>query len=165
MPKDYAPILISSPAHLAAFSDSKRNSPWWKLLLGINQIPAGFPRVYVGGNAVPVNFFAKGQLRLFEHQLDFRARPPGFDNGQRYAHVNSDFSFEFPYSAITRVERYEASEPFIKHFNLNWVRLCVDAPAIPGDLLLSLTGSGTQMARINQTNDALYEELQAKVPG
>lgn len=62
----------------------------------------------------------------------------------------------------TRVERYEAAEPASKYFNLNWVRIHVSGPDAPGDLLLSSTGSGTQMNRIAQTNELLYQQLQAK---
>ena len=165
MPTDYTPVIISSVEHLTRFSDIQRTSPWWRILLGINKLPADFPRVYLGGNAIQVNFFAKGELRLFERQLDFQARAPGFDNGQRYAHVDQTFQNAFPYARITRGGRYELAEPFIKRFNINWVSLRVNAPNTPSDLLLSLTGSGTQMARINQMNDVLYRELQAKVLG
>lgn len=133
------------------------------MLLGLQKLPAGFPRVYMGNRPVQVVFFAKGQLTLFERQVDFRSAPPGFDNGQRYAHIQTSFSLDLPYSAITRVERYQAPDPFIKYFNFNWVRILVDDPAVPGDLLLSLTGSGTQMQHLNQQNDALFADLQAKV--
>ena len=163
MQKIYSPLIISSPAHLAQFNDIKRQNPWWKMLLGLQKLPAGFPRVYVGSKPVQVVFFAKGQLTLFERQADFRSAAPGFDNGQRYEHIQTAFSFDIPYSAITRVERYQTPDPFIKYFGFNWVRILVDDPAAPNDLLLSLTGSGTQMQQLNRLNDELFAELQAKV--
>jgi hypothetical protein len=163
MPQTYTPCIISSPAHLAQFADIKRQNPWWKMLLGLQKLPAGFPRVYVGNKPVQVVFFAKGELTLVEQQATFRAAAPGFDNGQRYEHINTAFGFDLPYSAITQVERYQAPDPFIKYFNFNWVRIIVDDPAAPNDLLLSLTGSGTQMQQLHRQNDALFADLQARV--
>lgn len=164
MATDYSPLLVSSPAHLARFAELKRQNPWWRLLLGLTKLPEDFPQVYVGGNAVAVNFFAKGCLRLGEQRVIFESLAPGFDNGQRYAHITPDFYFDFSYSSLTRVERYEPPVAYIKYFNLNWVSLQVSAPHTPGTLLLSATGSGTAMALIKQTNEALYNELRAKLP-
>jgi hypothetical protein len=163
MHQDYSPLLVSSPAHLARFAEIKRQNPWWRLLLGMNKIPAGFPRAYVGGNAVPVNFFAKNSFHLVEQQLTFASRDPGFDNGQRYAHITPDFHFELPYASLMQVERYEPPAAYIKYFNLNWIRIQLSAPNVPDDLLLSCTGSGTEMSLIHQTNELLYNELQAKL--
>lgn len=81
----------------------------------------------------------------------------------RYEHVRTGFSFDLPYPALVRVERYELPKPFIKYFNMNWVRIITDAPGVPPDLLLSLTGSGTEMRTIRQTNDLLFRELQLKL--
>lgn len=164
MATDYSPLLVSSPAHLARFAELKRQNPWWRVLLGMTRLPAGFPQVYVGANAVAVNFFAKGRLRLGEHRVTFESLAPGFDNGQRYAHITPDFHFDFPCSSLTRVARYEPPVAYIKYFNLNWVSLQVSAPHTPSILLLSATGSGTATAHIKQTNEALYNELRAKLP-
>ncbi|RZL15501.1 MAG: hypothetical protein EOO62_03830 [Hymenobacter sp.] len=163
MNQDYSPLLVSCPAHLARFGEIKQQNPWWRMLLGLHKIPEGFPRAYVGGNAVPVNFFAKGSLHLGEQQFTFASRDPGFDNGQRYAHITPDFHFDLPYASLTRVERYEPPAAYIKYFNLNWVRIQLSAPNAPDDLLLSCTGSGTEMSLIHQGNELLYNELQAKL--
>jgi hypothetical protein len=163
MQKIYSPLLISSPAHLAQFNDIKRQNPWWKMLLGFQKLPAGFPRVYLGNKPVQVVFFAKGQLTLSAQQLTFQSAAPGFDNGQRYEHIQTAFNFDFPLAAITHVERYQAPEPFIKYFSFNWVRLTLNDPSVPHDLLLSLTGSGMQMPQLNHLNNELFAELWAKV--
>jgi hypothetical protein len=115
-----------------------------------------------GKQARASRIFAKGELTLFEQQADFRSAAPGFDNGLRYEYIQTAFSFDIPYSSITRVERYQAPAPLIKYFSFNWVRIIVDDPAAPNELLLSLTGSGTQMQHLNQLNDALFADLQAK---
>ncbi len=133
------------------------------MLLGLTKIPEDFPRVYVGSRAVPVNFLAKGSLELGE-QLSFESLDPGSDNGQRYRRIAPDLHVVLPYARITRVARYEAAEPTIKYFNLKWVRIHVSDPDTPSDLLLSSIGGGTQMKRIAQTNELLYQQLQAKTP-
>ena len=109
-----------------------------------------------GGQAVPVNFFAKGRLNLEERQLTFESRDPRVDNEQ-CAHLTPDFRQELPYAHLTQVEHYEAAEPPSKYFNLSWVRLHMSRPDAPNDLLLFSSGSGTQVARITQTNELLYE--------
>jgi len=94
--------------------------------------------------------------------MDFRSVAPGANNGMNYDNINTSFSFDIFYESITRIERYKASNPTIKHFNINWIRIMIDSPDSPKDLLLSLTGSGTEMSNINTTNDVLFNELQSK---
>lgn len=163
MQKIYAPFIVSSPDHLVAFAEILSQRAWWKALFGTIEVPAGFPRLYVGRKAVPVVFFAKGQLTVFDRQMDFRSVAPGANNGARYEHVRTGFSFDLLYPAIVRIERFELPKPFIKYFNMNWVRIITEAPGVPPDLLLSLTGSGTEMRAIRQANDQLFRELQLKL--
>lgn len=163
MQKTYRPFIISSPNHLNQFDEIQRGNPWWKLLLGISKVPADFPRTYVGSKAVAVNFFAKGELTLFERQMDFRSVAPGANNGMKYDYINTSFSFDIFYESIIKIERFEASNPTIKYFNINWVRIIIDSPGSPKDLLLSLTGGGAEMSSINTNNDSLFYELQSKI--
>lgn len=95
--------------------------------------------------------------------MDFRSVAPGANNGMKYDYINTSFSFDISYESIIRIERFEASNPTIKYFNINWVRIIIDSQNSPKDLLLSLTGSGTEMSNINTTNDVLFHELQSKI--
>lgn len=159
MTRTFEDIWISSIEHLDEFSEITKSNGWWKTILGRSKIPLGFPQVSVGGKYVPVVFFVKGSLQLFERQIEFHPNRFEADNGKKYRNLNIDFRFELPYDSI-ELSVYSNPKPFMRAFNIQWLRLSGISNEFP-DILISC--GGKRMTQIKKENEKLLGLLTAKI--
>lgn len=162
MQNDYPRVWVSSINHMDAFSQITKANPWWKVLLVLNKIPAGFPQIKIGIRKYPVVFYAEGSLTLFERQLAFKADKDAQLNNYRYSNLKTDLKFEMDYTTL-KVERFVHPKPFMKAFNLNWIKLSPSNNDAGENILLSCGGSGFQKRRIETLNDEIFQIIQQKV--
>jgi hypothetical protein len=159
MTETFDNIWISSVAHLDEFTSITQSNGWWRTILGKNKIPSDFPQVSTGSRYVPVVFIAKGSLQLFERQIEFH--PNRFEpaNGKQYRNLDIDFRFELPYNSV-ELSVYSNPKPFMRAFNIQWLKLSGTNHEFP-DILLS--SSGTRMSQIKKENETLTKLLKDKV--
>ena len=159
MTETFDNIWISSVAHLDEFTTITQSNGWWRTILGKNKIPSDFPQVSTGSRYVPVVFIAKGSLQLFERQIEFH--PNRFEpaNGKQYRNLDIDFRFELPYNSV-ELSVYSNPKPFMRAFNIQWLKLSGTNHEFP-DILLS--SSGTRMSQIKKENETLTKLLKDKV--
>jgi len=72
MQKAFSTVMVSSIEHMNSFSEISRSNSIWKTLLFLNKIPSDFPQMKSLGRALPIVFFAKGALQIFEREIDFK---------------------------------------------------------------------------------------------
>ena len=152
-------IWISSVEHLEEVNLIAKSNGWWRTMLGRNKMPVGFPQVRMGSRYIPVVFFAKGTLQLFERQIEFH--PNRFEpvNGKEYKNLNIDFRFELQYDAF-KLSAYSDPKPYMRSFNIDWIKLSAINNQFP-DILLSF--SGTRMNLIKKENETLNKLLRDKI--
>ena len=160
MTQTFENIWISSIEHLDKFNAIAKSNAWWKTIFGNNKIPPGFPQVSMGTKHIPVVFFAKGTLQLFERQIEFHPNRFEPDNGKVYRNLNIDFRFELPYKSI-ELSSYLNPKPFMHAFNIQWLKLSGTNTEFPNILLSS---GGTRMSHIKRENEELLELLTDKIP-
>ena len=159
MTRTFDDIWISSIEHLNSLNEITKTNGWWKTVLGKNKIPPGFPQVNVGAKYIPVVFFVKGTLQLFERQIEFHPNRFEPENGKKYRNLNIDFRFELPYDSI-ELSVYSNPKPFIRSFNIQWLKLSGKNNEFP-DILLS--SGGKRMSQIKKENEKLLGLLTAKI--
>jgi hypothetical protein len=159
MTRTFDDIWISSIEHLNSLNEITKTNGWWKTVLGKNKIPPGFPQVSVGGKYIPVVFFVKGTLQLFERQIEFHPNRFEPENGKKYRNLNIDFRFELPYDSI-ELSVYSNPKPFMRSFNIQWLKLSGKNNEFP-DILLS--SGGKRMSQIKKENEKLLGLLTAKI--
>ncbi len=152
-------IWISSIKHLNAFSEITRSNGWWKTLLGRGEIPEGFPQVSNGSKYVPIAYFVKGSLQLYERQIEFHPYRFEPDNGKIYRNLNIDFRFELPYESI-QISVYSSPTPLMHSINIQWLKLSSRNNAFPEMLISS---GGKNMSQIKKDNEKLLGLLTAKI--
>jgi len=159
MTRTFDNIWISSVEHLEEVNRIARSNGWWRTVIGKNKMPAGFPQVRMGTRYIPVVFFAKGSLQLFERQIEFH--PNRFEpvNGKEYRNLNIDFRFELQYNSF-ELSVYSIPNPFMRAFNIQWLKLSGTNKEFP-DILLSF--SGTRMNHIKKENETLIKLLKDKI--
>jgi hypothetical protein len=160
MTQTFENIWISSVEHLDEFNAITKSNSWLKKIFGNNKIPPGFPQVRMGAKYIPVVFFAKGSLQLFERQIEFHPNRFEPENGKVYRNLNIDFRFELPYKSI-EISSYSNPKPFMGAFNIQWLKLSGTNGDFP-DILLS--SGGTRMSHIKSVNEELLELLTDKIP-
>ena len=131
------------------------------MLLNINKIPDDFPQILIGNKALPLIYFWKGELDLFEREMDFR--PETLLKSDRFAphNLRTDLSFSIQFKAIQHVQRYSVSNPFLPLLGIDWIRLQLNETAkLPfTDLLISVGGKSNELKYIQADNNAFYETL------
>jgi hypothetical protein len=159
MTRTFDNIWISSVKHLEEVNRIARANGWWRTMIGNNKMPSDFPQVRMGTRFIPVVFFAKGSLQLFERQIEFH--PNRFEpvNGKEYKNLNIDFRFELPYNSF-ELGSYSDPKPFMRAFNIQWLKLSGAANEYP-EILLSF--SGTRMNQIKKENETLHKLLRDKI--
>ncbi len=159
MTETFDNIWISTVAHLDEFTAITQSNGWWRTMLGKNKIPSDFPQVSTGSRYTPVVFIAKGSLQLFERQIEFH--PNRFEpaNGKQYRNLNIDYRFELPYNTVELTE-YSNPKPFMRAFNIQWLKLSLTNNEFP-DILLS--SAGTRMSQIKKENETLTKLLKDKI--
>ncbi len=152
-------IWISSIEHLNEYREITESNGWLKTFLGRNKIPPGFPQVGAGAKYIPVEFFVKGTLQLYERQVEFHPYRFEPDNGKKYRNLNIDFRFELPYDSI-KISVYTNPKPFKGSLNIQWLKLTGTNDAFP-DMLLS--NGGKNISQIKKENEKLLGLLTAKI--
>jgi len=162
MQEMYKPIWISAIAHLEKFSSIMEKNPWWKVLLSMHKVPADFPQVQLGSKGHPIVFFAKGELKVYERQIDFRSDTVDSTGKLQYKNVRTDVNFEIDYASFRKVERYLHPKPFMKAFNISWISITYSNNGSTNDILLSKGGTGLDMGSIKTANDSLFEQIRMR---
>jgi len=162
MQKNFPVIWISSVEHLVAFSALAKMNPWWKLLLGINKVPGDFPYVKIGSRKYPLVCFSEGSLDLYERELKYKANWHPSTIKNEYFNLKRELSFEFEYNSI-KVSRFKHPKPFMKAFNIDWVKLTLPGNYGSDHILLSVGGSGIKLSQITKPNDEIFEFLKNKI--
>ena len=159
-------VWLSSVAHLRDFEQVLGRASTLAKMFGQFPLPPGFPHLamYGGLMRVPVVMQAMGQLEVREDMLRFapRAYSPPLAS---YRDLQERRALNIDASSLLRVERFELEKPFMKHFNVRWVRVITPAPGLPGDFLLCQGGQGPLMQKVRQGTDAIAAallELQAR---
>jgi hypothetical protein len=160
MTQTFENIWISSVEHLNEFNAITKSNSLWKKIFGNNKIPPGFPQVSMGTKYIPVVFFAKGSLQLFERQIEFHPDRFEPENGKVYRNLNIDFRFELQYKSI-ELSSYCNPKPFMRAFNIQWLKLSGTNNEFPNILLSS---GGSKMSHIKRENEELLELLTDKIP-
>jgi hypothetical protein len=160
MQKTFPTVWISSIDHLNSFSLITQKNSWWKLILAINKVPKDFPQVKMGIRSLPIVFFSQGQLRIFERQIDFKTTISNLPD-KRYSNLKNDFSFEIEYSSI-KVERYLHPKPFMKAFNIQWIKLSILNNISFDHILLSFGDEGIRMKQIEEINQQIFEAVKIR---
>jgi hypothetical protein len=160
MTQTFENIWISSVEHLDEFNAIAKSNGRWKTIFGNNKIPPGFPQVILGTKHIPVVFFAKGSLQLFERQIEFHPNRFEPENGKVYRNLNIDFRFELQYKSI-EISSYLNPKPFMRTFNIQWLKLSGTNSELPNILLSS---GGTRMNHIKRENEELFKLLMDKIP-
>ncbi len=155
-------VWISSIDHLNSFSALSKENPWWKLILGLNKVPADFPQVKVGWKKYPLVMFSAGALTFFERQLEFRANNANSTNRLHFINLKDDLRFDIPYSSLT-VTRYTHPKPFLKAFNISWIKLTVSDNSSVSHFLVSFGGKNLSKNQVELANDELFEVLKKKI--
>jgi len=138
------------------FSEISSNNPIWKVLLFLNKVPADFPQVKSNSRILPIVYFSQGVLQIFERQIDFKSHVSTDDN--RYKNLKNYFSFEIQNQDF-KVDRYQHPRPFMKSFNISWIKLSILNKNPSDHLLISFGGQGRGMAEIKNKNDEIFEIL------
>ena len=159
MTQTFENIWITSVKHLDEFNAISNSNGWWNSIFSNYKIPPGFPQVHMGSKYIPVVFFAKGSLQLFERQIEFHPNRFEPDNGKIYRNLNIDFRFELPYKSIA-LSSYSNPKPFMRAFNIQWLELSGANNEFPNILLSS---GGTRMSHIKKENEELLELLTDKI--
>lgn len=162
MQTSYKPLWISSIAHVQEFYTITNRNPWWKTLLSIQDVPNDFPQVKLGSKGIPLVYFSRGELIMYERQIDFKSDSVNQVDKMKYKNLRTDLNFEIEYTAITKIERYLYPKPSMKFFNLPWISLSLSNNGIFDNILLSMGGTGLEMGVITKINDSLFEEIKMK---
>ena len=160
MQKTVSTVWISSIEHMNKFSEISRSNPIWKVFLSINKVPADFPQMKSNGRILPIVYFSKGVLQIFERQIDFKSHLSNNDN--IYKNIDSYFNFEIQYKDF-KVDRFIHPSPFMKSFNIPWIKLSILNKNPDDHLLISYGAPGVQMTELKYKNDELFEILKEKV--
>ncbi len=155
-------VWISSIDHLNSFSALAKENPWWKLVLGLNKVPADFPQVKIGRKKYPLVMFSAGTLTLFERQMEFRANNTNSVNQLNFINLKDDLRFDIPYSSLT-ITKYTHPKPFLKAFNIPWINLALSDNGTASHFLLSFGGNNLSKKQVERANDELFELLKIKI--
>lgn len=152
---------ISSVEHLDAFTSVNKSNPWWRLLLGVNKIPYDFPQVRIGSKKFPLVYFSEGLLSVYERQLEFKARKSANAGRASFINLNEELAFAIDYSLL-KPGRYLYPKPFLKAFNIPWIKISGASVDGTDDLLISVSGLGLNLKQITEVNEALFGVLSDK---
>jgi len=81
MQKTFSTVWVSSIEHMNSFNEISSSNSIWKVLLFLNKVPSDFPQMKSVGRILPIVYFAKGMLQIFEREIDFKAEPIFYDSG------------------------------------------------------------------------------------
>jgi hypothetical protein len=159
MTRTFDNIWISSVGHLESFGKINKSNSWLKSILGRQEIPSGFPQIGVGSKNIPLVYFVKGTLQLYERQIEFHPNRFEPENGKVYRNLDIDFRFELPYDTV-EISVYTNPKPFIRAFNIQWLKLSRKNNEFPPILIST---SGKSIAQIIKENEKLLALLTAKI--
>lgn len=146
-----------------SFSIINQKNPWWKYILALNKIPNDFPQVKSGSRKYPVVLFTKGSLELFERQIDFKSNI--IDSTDKLKYINlKDLNFEIEYSQI-KIEWYLHPKPFLKAFNIPWIKLLISNSNLFNHILISTDGTGIGMNQVRKSNEEIFEAIKIRSGG
>ncbi len=114
----------------------------------------------MGNRKYPVVFYAEGSLTLFEREIEFKADLNATLNNGEYFNLIGDLRLEFHYELI-KVDRFTHPKPFMKAFNISWIKI-VPKNIAENPILLSVGGSGFNYKQIEKANEELYQLLKMK---
>ncbi len=153
-------VWISSINHMDSFSIINQKNPGWKYILGLNKIPDDFPQVKSGYRKYPVVLFSKGSLEIFERQIDFKSNIIDSSDNLKYSNLKN-LNFEIDYSSI-KIEWYLHRKPFLKAFNISWIKLSISNSNLFDHILISADGTGIGMNQLRKINEEIFEAIKMR---
>jgi len=126
--------------------------------LALNKIPNDFPQLRMGIRKYPLVFYSEGALTLFERELEYKGHKAFPSNG-KYVNLKDDLHFDINYNSL-EVSRYLHPNPFMKTFNILWIKLSVTHNNSIEHLLIS--AEGQSIKQISNTNDEIFQILENK---
>lgn len=154
----FHPVWVSSTNHMDTFADIVYNASGWQKALGLYTMPPSFPHIVNFIFRLPVVFFAKGTLSIESETVSFTADSPR-TLSSKYRNVQTELNFQLAAGAIKSIERYRHPNPFMEHYNIDWVRVRTREDVLAGDFLLCVGGTGPFMGKIRHRTDELHEAL------
>lgn len=145
-----------------SFNQLAKKNPWWKILFNINKVPVDFPQVKIGSRTYPIVFYSHGSLTLFERQLDFKASPFDSITSARYFNLNNTIAFEVEFSYL-KIDRYLNPNPFLKAFNIPWIKLSASDNQPFNHILVSYGAEKIKMSEVKKVNNEIFEILKDKI--
>lgn len=160
MQKTFSTVWVSSIEHMNSFNEISSSNSILKVLLFLNKVPSDFPQMKSVGRILPIVYFAKGILQIFEREIDFRCHVS--TDADVYKNLDHYFNFQMQYQDF-KVDRYLHPRPFMKSFNICWIRLSILNRTSSDHLLISFGGQGISMIEVKKKNDEIFEILKDKV--
>jgi hypothetical protein len=151
-----ADVWISSIPHLNQFSEIAKNNFGLTSFFKKRSIPPGFPYMRMFLSKLPLVLFTTGKLVLTKDKIEYNpARTAALF---KYKNLDTDFKFDLPYDKLS-VDWFTHPSPFMKSFNISWVKISCTNNHPFEHVLVSNTGTGFTMSQLNKNNNALFEAL------
>jgi hypothetical protein len=160
MPTDTIKVWISSVDHMSTFTSISKEGYGWKKIFKSKKIPADFPYIKMFLSHYPVVFFSTGVISFSDTQLEFSPRILTAVKNVRNL-VNQSFSL--PFNEL-KAERYTYPDPFMKAFNISWVKIDFVENGKAIHYLISAE-SKFGVSSANKANDEIFEKIRNKIQG
>lgn len=151
-------VWLSSAEHMTEFTAIAKESFGWRKIFKPKKLPPQFPYMKLFFSKYPVVFFANGTLMLSDTYLEFNISPK--NNSNKYRNLQP-ISFSIPYNEL-KVERYIHKDPFMKSYNITWIKIYYRKNDKMYHYLVSAEGKFS-LAQINRINNKISEELSLKI--
>ncbi len=150
-------VWISSKRHLNELTNIYNRSSALRRVFANYVIPDGYPHLSMlfGLSRAPVVFTLNGNLQVLDEELTFTSAPAPMVQKNLRNIRNVDITI--PRTAITSVDRFVASSPFLKHFDIPFIQLTCDPAILNGEVLLAV--GGWRMGSLKSNTDQLHEHL------
>lgn len=153
-------VWLSSVDHMNEFTAISKKYYGWKSTFRAKKIPPQFPYIQMFLTRYPIIFFSIGEMNLADAAIVF--------NSQQYNTVKKpknliSRSFSIPYNEL-KVEKYTQPDPFMKSFNITWVKIDFFENHQPNHYLISVDiPLGVRMA--NKSNNEIFEKIKNRTEG
>jgi hypothetical protein len=162
-PLHFDTVWVSTDAQFAAFDKAVRDASWLTKIIGRYRIPPG--AAYLSAKfppwRMPIVLVANGTLSFTGNTITFTSAPMRKAMGARYHNMLDDLAFELSGADICTVETYDATSPFLSHFNMTWTRLRTAKPPPLDDFLLAVGTFTLETGKARQRSADLRAALQA----
>lgn len=155
----FSTVWLSSINHMNQFSEITKTPIWKMIFLGV-KVPPNFPQIKLGYRVVPIVYFSEGALHIFESKIEFHC--DFFSRNGNFRNLRTDTDFEIDFMGL-QVEKYLHPKPFMKSFNIPWIKISSPEYINKDPVLLSFGAVGVSTSQINSTNERIFEILKNRV--